>query len=102
MSDDLFFFCKLIGPRPDFIQTMTEDERALMGAHGMYLKGWMDKGKVIVFGPVADPKGPWGLGVFRVTNEAEAREIEAGDPVIQSGKGFRYELLPMLRAVVAR
>ena len=33
-------------------------------------------GKVIVFGPVADPKGPWGLGVLRVRDEAEIASFE--------------------------
>ena len=53
-----------------------------------------------LFGPVADPAGPWGLGVVRVAGESEMRELEANDPVILSGRGFRYEVLPMLRAIV--
>jgi uncharacterized protein len=100
-TTDLFFVVRLIGPRSDFIQTVTDDERALMQAHAAHLMGWMQKGKIIVFGPVADPKGPWGLGVMRVSSEDEMREIEQNDPVIKSGRGFSYEVLPMLRAVVA-
>jgi len=54
---------------------------------------------VIVFGPVADPKGGWGLGVVRARDEAEVAAFEAGDPVVRSGRGFRYEVLPMVSAV---
>lgn len=39
------------------------------------------------------------MGVVRVKDEAEARAFEAGDPVIRAGRGFRYEILPMPRAV---
>ena len=74
--------------------------RALMQAHAAYWMGWMAKGKIIVFGPVADPAGPWGLGVVRAADEAEMRAFEQNDPVILANCGFRYEVLPMLRAVV--
>lgn len=95
----LFFLLRLIGPRPDFMHTMTEEERGLMMRHGAYLKGWMDKGRIIVFGPVADPAGPWGLGVVQVESREELDEITANDPTILSGQGFRYEAIPMPRAI---
>ena len=96
---DAFFFCRLIAPRPTFAQDMTPEERAMMGEHATYWRGHLAAGRAIVFGPVADPAGAWGLGVVRVKNEAEARAFEADDPAIRSGRGFRYEILPMLRAV---
>ena len=71
-----------------------------MQAYSAHLMGWMQKGKIIVFGPVADPKGPWGLGVMRLSSEDEMREIELNDPAIKSDLGLRYEVLPMLRAMV--
>lgn len=95
----LFFLLRLIGPRPDFMHTMTDDERALMMQHGAYLKGWLDKGKIIVFGPVADPAGPWGLGVAAVDSREELDAITSGDPTVTSGLGFRYETILMPRAV---
>jgi uncharacterized protein YndB with AHSA1/START domain len=94
-----WFLCRLLAPRPTFVQDMTDDERAVMGAHAAYWKQKLDDGTAIVFGPVADPKGPWGVGIVRVPDEAAVRALEAGDPAIQSGRGFRYEILPMLRAV---
>ena len=98
--DSLFYVCRLIAPRSTFLQDMSDEERALMQAHAAYWMQWMARGKVIVFGPVADPAGPWGLGVVRVASESEMRELETNDPVILAGRGFRYEVLPMLRAIV--
>lgn len=94
-----YFFCRLVPPRPSFALDMNADERAIMQAHVGY---WMEKltaGHAIVFGPVGDPKGPWGLGVMRVANEAAARDFEQNDPAIKSGHGFHYEIFPMLQAV---
>jgi uncharacterized protein YndB with AHSA1/START domain len=98
-AGDAFFFCRLIPPRPSFAQDMTPEEHAMMGEHASYWRGHLATGRAVVFGPVADPQGAWGLGVVRVQDEAEARAFEAGDPAIRSGRGFRYELLPMPRAV---
>jgi len=99
-ANECFFVCRLLPPRPTFIADMTDEERALMQAHGVYWRERMAEGKVIVFGPVADPAGPWGLGVVRVSSAAEMENFKDGDPVIKAGRGFRYESLPMLRAVV--
>jgi hypothetical protein len=95
-----FFVCRLFAPRTTFMRDMTDAERALMQAHAAYWMGWMAKGKVVVFGPVADPSEPWGLGVVRVENEAEVRALEQNDPVILAGAGFRYEISPMVRALL--
>jgi hypothetical protein len=59
------------------------------------------EGHAIVFGPVADPAGPWGLGVLRAASDAALEALRDGDPAIKSGRGFRYEVLPMIRAVAA-
>jgi uncharacterized protein YciI len=101
MKDDLFFVCRLLPPRADFRQTMTGAERELMMAHVTHLKGWLDRGKVLICGPVDDPAGSWGLVVLRVGSIEEVRRIEADDPVIKADLGFRYEVLPMLKAMVA-
>jgi hypothetical protein len=50
---------------------------------------------------VLDPKGVWGLGVMRVREEAELQPLLQGDPVIAANRGFSYETLPMMTAVVA-
>jgi uncharacterized protein YndB with AHSA1/START domain len=90
-----FFLCRLLPPRPSFAQVMTAGEAAVMQEHVAYWDKHVREGTAIVFGPVADPSGAWGLGVVRVADEAAVHALEAGDPAIQSKRGFRYEILPM-------
>lgn len=101
-QESRYFVNRLIGPRPTFPMDITPEERELMAAHGEYWRGLMAKGSVVVFGPVLDPKGVWGLGVVRARDEAEVSSMNAGDPVIAAERGFRYETLPMMTAVVAQ
>ncbi len=95
-----FFVCRLIPPRPTFVQDMSSDERAVMNRHVEYWTERLHEGTAIVFGPVADPRGPYGIGIVRVAGEGAVRELEAGDPVMQARLGFRYEVAPMIRAIV--
>jgi uncharacterized protein YciI len=94
-----YFLLRLIGPRPTFPQDMTEAERTLMQQHGAYWSAFVEKGKVIVFGPVADPAGAWGMAVLAVEDEQEARNLGEHDPVILAGIGFKIALLPMPAAI---
>jgi hypothetical protein len=95
-----FFFCRLHASRPDFAATMNEAERKLMGEHGAYLRGLAEKGTAVLFGPVGDPAGAWGLGIFECADIETLRALTAEDPTIKSGQGFRYEMHPMLAAVL--
>jgi uncharacterized protein YciI len=63
---------------------MTESERKVMQDHVVYWTGLRDKGTAIVFGPVLDPKGVWGVAVVETPDEATARAILANDPVDKS------------------
>lgn len=94
------FHCRLIPPRQDFAFTLTEEERALMGRHADYLRRQLREGTMMIAGPVADPAGPWGLCILRVGTEAEARAVTDADPVVLSGRGFRYEVLPMMSVIM--
>jgi uncharacterized protein len=94
-----YFLCRLSPPRPTFMQTMTDDERKVMMAHSAYWKGLLDKGKAILFGPVLDPAGGWGLGVLEGVDEAELRALLADDPAAKSGIPFKFDLLPMAQAI---
>ena len=71
-----------------------------MGRHADYLRGKLREGTMILAGPVADPAGPWGLLILRVGSEAEARAVTDGDPVTKSGRGFHYEILPLINAIL--
>jgi uncharacterized protein YndB with AHSA1/START domain len=101
-APERFFLLRLLGPRPTFPADATPDELSLMREHVGYWTGQLQAGRAIVFGPVADPEGTWGLGVVRVPDEATVTELLAGDPVIRSQRGFRYETLPMVRALVRK
>jgi len=94
-----YFLCKLIPPRPNFPQEMTDAERKIMEEHVVYWKGLVDNGIAVVFGPVADPAGNWGVAIVDVETEADLRALEANDPTITSGLNFKYEIYPMPRAI---
>src|SRR6185295_8410074 len=63
-----YFFCRLIPPRPTFGTDMTDVEKTAMRAHVAYWTEIAKTGAAVVFGPVADPAGVWGLGILRVTD----------------------------------
>ena len=94
------FFCKLIAPRADFVQTMTPAESQLMQEHATYWREWLAKGHVIAFGLVGDPRGAFGIGIVEFDSEDEARAFTDGDPTIRAGQGFAFEMLPMPFGVV--
>ena len=80
----LFLF-RLIPPRADFAQTMTAGEREAMAAHMEYWGQLLADGRVVVYGPVADPEGVWGMGVLRAADRAEVLAIAEGDPSVLAG-----------------
>ena len=94
----LHYFLKLNPSRPTFAQDMTDDERAIMQQHVAYWGILMEKGVVVVFGPVLDPKGVYGMGVVAVENEEQLRELTTNDPATSINT---YEYWPM-RAVTPK
>ena len=97
-----YFFYKLIGPRPSFPADMTTAEAKLMSEHSAYWKALMKQGKVVAFGPVADPKGPYGIAIVQLLDGdlSDARELAINDPVLKAEIGFSFEVHPMLSLVV--
>lgn len=53
-----------------------------------------DVGTSLLFGPVLDPKGAFGMAIMEVASEEEADGIVQKDPVIAAGI-CTYELAPM-------
>lgn len=94
-----YFAVKLLPPRPDFAQTMSEDERAIMQQHALYWKAHMDKGHVAVFGPVLDPKGVYGLGIVAAANEEELKAFINNDPSLAINT---VEYYPMMATVAEK
>jgi uncharacterized protein YndB with AHSA1/START domain len=95
-----YFYCRLIPPRTTFGQTMSESEKQIMQRHVAYWTKQAELGVAIVFGPVADPAGGWGVAILRARGAEEVAALQRNDPAFLSGLGFRYETLPMPRAVV--
>ncbi len=76
---------RLKAPRPTFALDMTDDERAIMARHAAYWQPLIDSGQMVIFGPVLDGSGSWGLGVVETDDDEELRAFAAGDPVVTSG-----------------
>jgi len=79
---------------------MTQAEAKLMQEHSAYWRQLMSKGNVIVFGPVSDPKGTYGIAVIRLEDNADANLLGMNDPTIKANIGFTFEVYPMPQAVL--
>ncbi len=93
----MYYFVTTDNPRSTFQQDMTAEERDIMNRHVAY---WSEKAKdgiSIVFGPVLDPNGVYGIGIHRVKDEAEMRELIEHDPAKDL---LKYKILPMAKAIV--
>jgi uncharacterized protein len=97
-----YFFCRLIPPRPTFAQDMTEKEAKVMRDHVAYWSSMAERGTAILFGPVADPDGVWGLGILAVEDEKDVQFLTSNDPVMRSGIGATYKVLPMPKVIIGR
>lgn len=91
------YFLKLIPCRPTFSQDMTAEERAIMMQHIAYWTELMNKGKVVVFGPVLDPAGIYGMGVVEAESEEVLIDFMNNDPAATIN---HYEHYLMPRAIM--
>ena len=81
------FIIRLKAPRPTFALDISEEERAIMARHAAHWQPWVDSGQMVVFGPVLDSSGSWGLAVVEAENEEALRAFAADDPVVTTGTG---------------
>jgi uncharacterized protein YciI len=95
------FLYKLIPPRPTFDKDMSETEKAIMGRHIAYWQRLAERGTAIVFGPVSDPAGAWGLGVVEADTNEQVRALGDADPAVISGLA-RFEVCALPGAIVRR
>jgi uncharacterized protein len=94
------FLYKLIPPRPTFPGDMTDEEGAIMQEHFGYWAGLIAERCVVVYGPVMDPSGSYGIAVLDVEDDAEARRIAEADPAIRADAAFGFEVHPMPDTIV--
>ena len=89
------FLIELIPPRPTFAFDLSDEEKQLMAEHGEYWRPHIDRGIVVVFGPVLGKTRSWGVAVVEADGEAAVRGIIENDPTILSGRGFTFEISPI-------
>jgi len=89
------YLCKYLPPRSDFLATMTDDEKMWMGQHGAYLDELLAKGQIVAHGPVMDPKGGYGVSLYRIEDDQDIEALTAQDPIVKNGVGH-YEHFTML------
>lgn len=93
------FVFRLIAPRPDFALDMSDEEREIMGRHAAHWQPYVESGRMVIFGPVLDGTGSWGLGVVEAEDEDALRAHAAEDPAITTGTA-EVELGTMLAGFV--
>src|SRR5437764_14466774 len=81
------FVFRLVAPRPTFALDMSDEEREVMGRHAAYWQPMVDSGRMVIFGPVLDGTGSWGLGVVEADDYEEIRDFAAGDSYVSTGCG---------------
>jgi uncharacterized protein YciI len=79
------FVLRLIAPRPNFAQTMTDTEREIMGRHAAHWAPYLERGDMVVFGPVLTDEDSYGLAVVDADDERALRDFAAEDPVVTTG-----------------
>jgi uncharacterized protein YciI len=79
------FVLRLIAPRPDFAQTLTDSEREIMSSHAAHWGPYLGRGDMVVFGPVLTEDDSYGLAVVETDDELALREFAAQDPVVTTG-----------------
>jgi uncharacterized protein YciI len=93
------FVFRLKAPRPTFALDMTDEERDIMGRHAAHWQPFIDSGQMVIFGPVLDSTGSWGLGVVEADDEDKLRAFAAGDPAVTTGTA-QVEIGKMLAGFV--
>jgi uncharacterized protein YciI len=79
------FVLRLIAPRANFAQTMTDSEREIMDSHAAHWRPYLERGEMVVFGPVLTDEDSYGLAVVETDDEHALREFAGQDPVVTTG-----------------
>jgi len=87
-----YFMLKFLPRKPNFAQTMTDEDRKIVVQHHEYWKKHVDSGIALLFGPVFDPKGTFGICIVAVDSEREISKLMENDP---ASNIHNYEYYPM-------
>lgn len=85
------FVLRLIAPRANFAETLTDSEREIMGRHAAHWRPYLERGDMVVFGPVLTEDDSYGLAVVETDDERALRDFADQDPVVTTGTA-RFEL----------
>lgn len=94
-----WYLLRLIATRPDFAFTMSDDEQATMARHSSYWHNYLADGTALIYSPVADPAGPWGLCIAQAEDNDAARTLTDNDPAVIEGVGH-YEILELFSPIL--
>jgi uncharacterized protein YciI len=90
MSEWIYF---IHPPRERFVETITEDEAAIMHTHAGHLADLLERGVLVLAGPTFGDVNT-GIAVIEADDEAAATAVMMSDPAITSGL-MTPELRPM-------
>ena len=79
------FVLRLKAPRPRFAETLTDAEREIMSRHAAHWGPYLERGDMVVFGPILTDEDSYGLAVVETDDEQALREFAARDPVVTTG-----------------
>ena len=71
------FVLRLIAPRPNFAQTMTDAEREIMSRHAAHWRPYLERGDMVAFGPILTDDDSYGLAVVETDDDQVLREFAA-------------------------
>lgn len=94
-----YFLYRLNPPRPSFATDMTPEEAQIMQQHVGYWAGQLRQGKLLAFGPVADPRGAYGIGIIMLADGEDPEALAQSDPAITAHAGFGFEIHPMPKVI---
>ena len=77
------FVLRLIAPRPNFAQTMTDAEREIMNRHAAHWRPYLERGDMVVFGPILTDDDSYGLAALATAESISGSEF-SGPYVIQA------------------
>lgn len=92
------YLYRLQPPRPDFSRTMSDEELHTMGRHAAHWGALMAQGHCLVFAPVPDETGDWGMAIAVAPDAGTVAEWGESDPAVTSGL-MTFSLLELPFAV---
>ena len=70
-----------------------------MQEHVSYWSNLASRSAVVVFGPVADPQGAWGVAILDASSKDEVDQWTSDDPVMCKIMGMRWDAFPMPQTI---